>query len=153
MESYAPVGSKLDDVLCIRPEASLEEGDLMLPSSVLRLRVERGDFPYSSVQYSSLSTAPAYWSEWVDAVVSDDDHRRVLKHSHILEAIKISQSLTLNKRNKNLDFLMSRWSTDTHTFVFPWGEFSPTLQDTSALLHLSSRGKQEFDPAKARYTD
>lgn len=63
----------------------------------------------------------------MDAIIRDDDHRRVLEHSYILEAVTISQSLTLNRRNENLNFLVSRWSVDTHTFMFPWGELGPTL--------------------------
>lgn len=86
-------------------------------------------------------------------MISDNDHKRVLERSHILEAIKISQSLKLNKRNENLDFLISQWSIDTHTFVFSWGEFDPTLQDTNTLLYLSLRDIHEFDPPKAYYAD
>ncbi|KAH7858895.1 hypothetical protein Vadar_029158 [Vaccinium darrowii] len=153
VESYDPVGSELDDVLCIRPEVSVEDGEMVPPSSVLRLRMERGDFPYSSVQYSALSAPPAGWHEWVEDVVGDAAHKKILERAHILEPLKISQILTLNRRNENIDFLVSRWSVDTHTFVFPWGEFGPTLQDTTALLHLSSRGKKEFDATRATSAD
>lgn len=153
VEAYEPVGCELDNVLCIRPEVAVEDGDMVPPSSISRLRVERGDFPLSPVQYSSLSAPPTGWSEWVTDVIDDADFKKILERSHLMEPVKISQVLTLNRRNENLDFLISRWSVDTHTFVFPWGEFGPTLQDTSALLHLSLRGHQEFEPTKSGSAD
>lgn len=63
----------------------------------------------------------------MNGLIGDTTYKKVLGRSHILEPIKISQLLTLNRRNENIDFLVSRWSTDTHTLVFPWGEFGPTL--------------------------
>lgn len=29
----------------------------------------------------------------------------------------------------NLEFLISRWSVESHTFIAVWGEFGPTLED------------------------
>ena len=37
--------------------------------------------------------------------------------------------------------LVDRWSPETHTFHFPWGEMAPTLQDVSLLLGLPLAGE------------
>lgn len=42
-------------------EATLEEVDLMTPSFIPRLRIERGNIPFSSTQYGSCCHAPAGW--------------------------------------------------------------------------------------------
>ncbi|KAG5531709.1 hypothetical protein RHGRI_026361 [Rhododendron griersonianum] len=49
--------------------------------------------------------------------------------------------------------MVSRWSKDTHTFVFPWGDGGPTLQDTTVLMRLSTRGSVAFDPSNLSSTD
>lgn len=130
LEEYNPIGERPSEVLTTTTEIPFEEGDVVDPSSILRLRIERGDFPYSQVHYSALSQPSAVWKDWVDAVLASENYKRVLDRANILEIIKISRSFSLNKRNENMDFLVSRWSRDTHTFMFPWGDFGPTLQDT-----------------------
>ncbi|KAF7152396.1 hypothetical protein RHSIM_Rhsim01G0166900 [Rhododendron simsii] len=45
------------------------------------------------------------------------------------------------------------WSKDTHTFVFPWGDGGPTLQDTAILMRLSTRGSVAPDPSSLSPTD
>lgn len=36
----------------------------------------------------------------------------------------------------NLEFMMSRWSTKTQTFVTAWGEFSLSLEDVAILMSM-----------------
>ena len=40
-----------------------------------------------------------------------------------------------------LTCLVDRWRKETHSFHFPWGEMTPTLQDVSMLLGLPIRGE------------
>ncbi|KAE9444658.1 hypothetical protein C3L33_23444, partial [Rhododendron williamsianum] len=40
---------------------------------------------------------------------------------------------------------VSRWSVDTHTFEWAWGESGPTLEDTFALMRLHPRGLRLLD--------
>ncbi|KAF7134869.1 hypothetical protein RHSIM_Rhsim08G0147800 [Rhododendron simsii] len=49
--------------------------------------------------------------------------------------------------------MISRWSKDTHTFVFPWGDGGPTLQDTAVLMRLSTRGSVALDPSNLSPAD
>lgn len=41
----------------------------------------------------------------------------------------------------DLEFLMSRWNTKTHTFVASWGKFSTLLEDVAMLTSLPLFGK------------
>ncbi|KAG5524063.1 hypothetical protein RHGRI_030905 [Rhododendron griersonianum] len=77
----------------------------------------------------------------------------VLRASHALEPIRLSTELNISKNNANIDLMVSRWSTDTHTFVFPWGDGGPTLQDTAILMRLSTRGSAAFDPSSLSSAD
>ncbi|KAF7152139.1 hypothetical protein RHSIM_Rhsim01G0163500 [Rhododendron simsii] len=62
-------------------------------------------------------------------------------------------SQSIRKNNNNIDLLVSRWSKDTHTFVFPWGDGGPTLQDSAVLMRLSTRRPVTFDPSNLSSTD
>ncbi|KAE9447462.1 hypothetical protein C3L33_20640, partial [Rhododendron williamsianum] len=50
--------------------------------------------------------------------------------------------------NKNLEFAWSRWSTNTHSFAWAWGESGLSLEDVSILTRLSLRGGNIVDLAK-----
>lgn len=45
--------------------------------------------------------------------------------------------MTIDKKPANLEFLMSRWSAETHTFVAACGEFGPSMEDVAMLTSLS----------------
>lgn len=40
-----------------------------------------------------------------------------------------------------MEFLISRWSIESHTFIVAWGEFCPTLEDAVVLIGLSLFGE------------
>ncbi|KAB2606211.1 hypothetical protein D8674_005928 [Pyrus ussuriensis x Pyrus communis] len=40
--------------------------------------------------------------------------------------------------------MVKRWSTETHTFICAWGEFTPTLEDVANIMHLPITGN--IDP-------
>ncbi|XP_058189259.1 uncharacterized protein LOC131306848 [Rhododendron vialii] len=73
--------------------------------------------------------------------------------SHALEPIRLSAELNIRKNNANIDLMVSRWKKSTHTFVFPWGDGSPTLQDTAILMQLSMRGSVAFNPSNLSSAD
>lgn len=39
-----------------------------------------------------------------------------------------------------LQFLVCHWNPDTHTFLFPWGETTTTLEDVERICLLPSMG-------------
>lgn len=44
------------------------------------------------------------------------------------------------KKSKDLEFLLSRWRTEIHSFFTLWGEFGPTLEDVMMLTSLPTFG-------------
>ncbi|KAE9445286.1 hypothetical protein C3L33_22816, partial [Rhododendron williamsianum] len=55
--------------------------------------------------------------------------------------------------NKNLEFACSRWSIDTHSFAWAWGESRLSLEDVFILTRLSLCGGNIVDPAKLSLAD
>ncbi|KAF7130558.1 hypothetical protein RHSIM_Rhsim10G0033900 [Rhododendron simsii] len=152
-EAFVPETDIPEDPLFLTPEVTHDEAVLIIPSSVLRFRVERGDIPYYFVNYEAVSQAPAHWGDWVESVLSSPDFVHALRASRALEPVRLSTELSIRKNNTNLDLMISRWSKDTHTFVFPWGDGGPTLQDTAVLMRLSTRGSVALDPSNLSPAD
>lgn len=126
--------------LSLVPEVLPEEVDLIPPSSVLRFRVERRDIPSCFINYEATSQAPVHWRDRVEVVLANPDSMQILRASRALEPIHLFAELCIRKNNTNIDLMVSLWSKDTHTFVFTWGDGSPTLQDSAVLMQLSTRG-------------
>ncbi|KAG5523899.1 hypothetical protein RHGRI_030784 [Rhododendron griersonianum] len=115
--------------------------------------LERGDVPYCFINYEAVSQAPAHWGDWVESVLEDPVSVHALTASRVLEHVRLSAKLSIRRNNNNIDFMVSRWSRDTHTFVFPWGDCGLTLQDTAVMMRLSTRGSVAFDPSNLSSAD
>ncbi|KAF7151002.1 hypothetical protein RHSIM_Rhsim02G0154000 [Rhododendron simsii] len=152
-EAFIPETDISEDPLSLIFELTHEEADLIPHSSVLRFRVERGDITCCFINYEAVSQAPAYWSDWVESVLSNPNFVHTLKAFCALEPIRLSVELSIHRNNTNIDLMVSRWSKDTHTFVFPWGDGGPTLQDKAVLMRLSTRGSVALDPSSLSPTD
>ncbi|KAG5528020.1 hypothetical protein RHGRI_028826 [Rhododendron griersonianum] len=152
-EAFVPETDITEEPLSLVPEVSPEEADLIPPCSVLRFRVERGDIPSCFVNYEAVSQAPVHWGDWVEAILGNPESVRILSSSRALEPIRLSIELSIRRNNANIELMVSRWSKDTHTFVFPWGDGGPTLQDTAVLMRLSTRGSVASDPSNLSSAD
>ncbi|KAE9447684.1 hypothetical protein C3L33_20418, partial [Rhododendron williamsianum] len=102
---------------------------------------------------SLVSEVSAHLSDWVESILSNLDSVYTLMASRALKPIRLSTELSIRKNNANIDLMVSRWSTDTHTFVFAWGDGGPMFQDTAILMRLSMRGSVAFDPSNLSPTD
>ncbi|KAG5557745.1 hypothetical protein RHGRI_007862 [Rhododendron griersonianum] len=152
-EAFVPETEIPEEPLSLVPEVPHEEADLIPPSSVLRFRVERGDVLCCFINYEAVSQAPAHWGDWVESVLEDPASVHALTAARVLEPVRLSAKLSIRRNNNNIDFMVSRWSRDTHTFVFPWGDCGPTLQDTAMMMRLSTRGSVAFDPSNLSSAD
>lgn len=46
------------------------------------------------------------------------------------------EKYNVDRKPVDLEFLMSRWSSEMHVFVTAWGEFSPTLEEVAVIVSL-----------------
>ncbi|WP_215258547.1 hypothetical protein, partial [Escherichia coli] len=136
--------------------AALENAEPVNPSSVLRLRLERGDFPFVECRFGSQASVPTDWADWVDDVVGNPRWKQVLLASGALEAVQLSRRLSIPRQGaaiKNLEFACSRWSSDSHSFAWAWGESGLSLEDVFILTRLSLRGGNILDIAQLSQAD
>ncbi|CAL2263196.1 unnamed protein product [Prunus armeniaca] len=83
------------------------------------------------------------WSEWVDHELKNPSTRDILSRAGVLEAIFASKACDIHIEAKTLRHLVRRWSTETHTFICSWGEFTPTLEDVANIFRLPLCGSQD----------
>lgn len=54
----------------------------------------------------------------------------------IRKTLNLSRAISINKQSLDPEYLVSRGSTDLHTFVATCNKFRPTFEDVSALIDL-----------------
>lgn len=117
------------------------EGVWVHPRSVMRMRVERGEVCWSDVSFEAKSQTSPSFVEWSTALMKDSVWSDAIISAGIGKALNLSKSLVVNRSPLDLEFLISRWSTESHTFVAAWGEFGPTLEDVVVLMGLPVFGE------------
>ncbi|KAJ1376580.1 hypothetical protein SESBI_49780 [Sesbania bispinosa] len=107
--------------------------------SLLRSRLIRGEFPWMPCTYVARASITGCWAEWVEHVFTNDLlFVDLMKKIGIVDAVKLSPRLSVNKRVEDLNCLVQRWSHITHTFFAAWGEFTPTLEDVAKELKATT---------------
>lgn len=69
--------------------------------------------------------------------------RHMLDHSHVrtmLDRAQVTRAIHNHHDIPGMVALLARWCVPTHTFICIWGEFTITLEDVVALLHLPITG-------------
>ncbi|XP_026451605.1 uncharacterized protein LOC113351913 [Papaver somniferum] len=66
--------------------------------------------------------------------------RSMLHRAQVTRAIQASGDLFIFHDARGIVALRARWFIPTHTFICIWGEFTITLEDVIALLHLPVTG-------------
>lgn len=54
----------------------------------------------------------------------------------VRKVVDVSLHMSITRSHADLEYLISRWSTKTHTFVTSWGEFTPIPRDVSVIFRL-----------------
>ena len=63
-----------------------------------------------------------------------------MKNAKIFEAMVVSRGWNMYRDMRALRFLARCWNPNTHTFFFPWGETTITLEDVERICLLPSMG-------------
>ncbi|KAG8386142.1 hypothetical protein BUALT_Bualt03G0118300 [Buddleja alternifolia] len=78
------------------------------------------------------------WKKWVDQL--RPQYQYIWKKAGIFEGIVVS-TYKIFRDNGLLIKLAEKWSEETNTFVFPWGEATVTLEDMTVLGGYSVLGE------------
>lgn len=107
----------------------------------MRMRVERGEVCWSDVDFEAKSHTSSSSVEWATVLIKDSVCSDAIISAGIGKALNLSKTLVINRSPLDLEFLISRWSIESHIFVAAWGEFGPTLEDVVVLTGLPVFGE------------
>ncbi|CAL2233352.1 unnamed protein product [Prunus armeniaca] len=138
-----PLLKGADEDVIIDEEPAPEATSVIDPASVSRCCIERGLFPAVPLFFQYPCSTSKGWSEWVDDELKNPSTRDILSRAGVLEAIFASKACDIHIEVKTLRHLVRRWSTETHTFICSWGEFTPMLEDVANIFHLPLCGSQD----------
>ncbi|KAI8552796.1 hypothetical protein RHMOL_Rhmol06G0295700 [Rhododendron molle] len=77
------------------------------------------------------------WKDWVDRMHTA--YQSVWKEAGIYDAV-MSSTYTIRRNNDLIFGVTERWSSETNSFIFPWGEATITLEDMMVLGGYSVLG-------------
>lgn len=117
------------------------EGIWIHPRSVMRMRGESGEVCWFDVDFEAKSQTSLSFVEWATALMKDSVCSDAIISAGIGKALNLSKTLVVNRSPLDLEFLISRWSVESHTFVAAWEEFELTLEDVVVLTGLPVFGE------------
>ncbi|KAI5324075.1 hypothetical protein L3X38_033148 [Prunus dulcis] len=132
-----------DEDIIIDREPAPEETPVIDPASISRCCIEKGLFPAVPLFFQYPCGTSKGWSEWVDHELKNPSTCDILNRAGVLDAIFISKACDIHIEAKMLLHVVRRWSTEMHTFICSWGEFTPTLEDVVNIFHLPLCGSQD----------
>lgn len=92
--------------------------------------------PYSEVRFMSKNQQYEKFEEWTKNILTQLDMPKKLHDLGITRSITQARRMVVEWNSGDLEFLISRWSIEMHTFIPSWGEFSLTLEDVCVLTSL-----------------
>ena len=81
------------------------------------------------------------WSDWLEKEIENDGFCQALRDANIFEVVQMFRGWYVFRDIITLRYLIRRWSLETHTFFFSWGETTVTLEDVERLFLLPSMGR------------
>lgn len=135
------------------------------PRSILRMRVERSELPFSLMRFESKARRHDLFNACAAHVLRQPDMPSFLEELGVLRPSHNAMQADMERNQLDLTFLVSRWSSHSHTFVAAWGEFCPFLEDVAMLTNLplfghtlvldalEGEGEQLVEDLRASMTD
>ena len=118
---------------------------------ILDLWFQRKEFLLAPIQFLCPCGTTSGWSDWVEQEVADEGFCQILRGARIFEAVVLSRGWNMYRDVRALWFMVRHWHTDTHTFFFPWGETTVTLEDVERICLLPCMG--DVNPLKLELSD
>lgn len=96
------------------------------------------EMPFCEVRFVSKTHQHEKFEEWAKEMIAQLGMSKKLLELGIMRSITQARRTTVERNSKDLEFLLSRWSIETHSSVTSWGEFGPSLEDVMMLTSLSA---------------
>lgn len=97
------------------------EGAIVDPISILSMRIKRGEMPCSELLFESNLKINQSYDEWIMEVLAKPQISKMMPNVGIKEALNFSRLISINRRRNDLEFLISRWSMESYTFLATGG--------------------------------
>lgn len=112
------------------------EGPMISPTSIPKMRIKREEVPFCGTRFESKAQTHQVFNKWVGWVIAQPGVKKLFKRLGIMKAITQGRSTAIARNLPHLGFLISRWSTETHTFVVSYVEFISSLENVVVLTLL-----------------
>lgn len=130
--------------LLINPR-NVTQKKLVTPKTVIRFFLERGIFFASIIEFKRSRRPLEKFSGRARHMLGFPHVRAMLDQAQVTRAIQDSGDLFIFHDARGTVALLARWCIPTHTFIYRWGEFTITLEDVVALMHLPITGNLPGD--------
>lgn len=94
------------------------------------MHIEEAEVPWPELCFETIAQSHQVYDASVQKVLA------ILGVADKMMKVGASRLLSLTRHHHDLEFLVSCWSVESHTFIALWGEFGPTLEDVMNLSTL-----------------
>lgn len=92
------------------------------------MRIEKGEVCWSDIDFEEKSQTNSSFTKWATALMALKKHSDNIVSAGIGRSLNLSKNLYINRSPMDLEFLISWWSSESHTFVTAWGGVLPYLR-------------------------
>jgi hypothetical protein len=129
----------------VKDDVDPSMGDMLGGDDILRLSIERGSFRYAPLNILGTDNPSIKgWSAWTSSILQNPDFKTRLEKAGVLECVQLCANFSMFRDESALNLLVSRWCSQTSTFVTSWGEFTVTLEDVFEIFRLPPSGSTSY---------
>lgn len=110
------------------------------PRYISRCCIENRLFPAVLIHFKFLCGEATSWVDWVDTELSFVNQCATLIKAKVLDAVFMNKKQVVHLEPEFLHHVVKIWSIETHTRVYAWGQFTPTMEDVANIMHLPILG-------------
>lgn len=100
------------------------EGSVIRLKSISRMRIEKEELSMSDICFESKPQCHQLSDKWAGRLMADSG---IVQRDGLHKALVQARSIAIDRTRIELEFIVSRWSTETHTFMASWDECGPSL--------------------------
>lgn len=84
------------------------------------MRIQRTEVAWANIRFESKVQSTRIYNEWAAEVLSVSNVSDILSDTSVGKAVDASLDISITRSHADLEFLISRWSTEEHTSITSW---------------------------------
>lgn len=81
------------------------------------MRMEMAEVQWSDLSFESKLQTHQYFYKWVTKILFKFETSRMLANVGVKKALNLAHTILINRRHGDLEYPISKWSIESHTFV------------------------------------